>query len=191
MLTFGGPDILSRDPSDAEQFCITIGNDGKLGQESFEIWLAVENNSGEDVEFDNGFATLWYHYGNWVAGLPIQPAELLPTKLLAAQKIRCRLQKGNRLPRPKPGNTAWLQADRPVAKLADYADFSSLMQASEIEIEASFQFQISSRKKHGFFSRWLPRSNAGRHGRKVLSVSCPLTDFETIPFYKASAEKCG
>ncbi len=171
-------------------FNIAIENTGQVGQESFELWLSLENNSKEDVAFSSSFVTLFYHYGNWVSGLPLQAVETLPTKLAAGQRVRCRLHKGNSLPIAKAGYSGWMHGEKKLKGLEAYTGFHDLMSDGQLEIEAGFRFQMPGPKNSG--PQQAP-STSKRHfdqnPNRVLGVSSSLRRFQRVPFIAKSTER--
>ena len=171
-------------------FNIAIENTGQVGQESFELWLSLENNGKDDVNFSSSFVTLFYHYGNWVSGLPIQSAQTLPTELAAGQRVRCCLHKGNSLPIAKAGCSGWMHGEMKLNGLEAYTGFHDLMNDGQLEIEAGFRFQIPRPKDSGPLQE---RSASKRHfdqnPNRVLSVSSSLSKFQRVPFAAKFVER--
>lgn len=171
-------------------FNIAIESTGQVGQESFELWLSLENNGKVDVAFSSGFVTLFYHYGNWVSGLPLQTAQTLPTELAAGQRLRCCLPKGNSLPIAQVGNSGWMHGEKKLKGLETYTSFHDLMNDRQMEIEAGFRFQISRPKDADYLQ---DPSASKRHfdqnPNRVLSVSTSLHKFQYVPFNAKSVER--
>lgn len=171
-------------------FNIAIENTGQIGQKSFELWLTVENNSKDDIAFSSGYVTLFYHYGNWVSGLPLQTETTLPSELAAGQRVRCRLHKGNSLPIAKVGHSGWMHGEKKLKGLEAYTSFHDLMNDGQLEIEAGFRFQMPRAKDSGPLkepsaSKRLSEQNPYR----VLSVSSSLSKFQRVPFTAKSVER--
>ena len=171
-------------------FNISIENKGQVGQESFELWLSLENNSKHDVIFSSSFVSLFYHYGNWVSGLPLQTEATLPSELAAGQRVRCRLHKGNSRPIAKAGFSGWMHGEKKLMGLEAYTGFHDLMKDSQMEIEAGFRFQMPRAKDSGPLKE---PSASKRHFEqnpyRVLSVSSSLSMFQRVPFTAKSVER--
>lgn len=172
------------------QFSISIENEGEVGQAGFVLWLSVENNSKDDVTFSTSYVTLFYHYGNWVSGLPLQPAQTLPTELAAGQRVRCCLHKGNSLPIAKAGCSGWMHGENKLKGLEAYTGFHDLMNDSQLEIEAGFRFQIpSSRGSEAPQELSASRRHFDQNPNRVLSISSSLSRFKRVPFTAKFVER--
>lgn len=189
MPRFGSFSIIPWERSDTAHFWITIWNKGKVGQDNFEIWLALENNSETDVEFDLGSVSLWYHYGNTVSGVQLQTIDLLPKKLIAGQTQKYCLLKGNAIPTPKVGGRVQKNSTMILWTLEEHADLAGLMKDHQIEFEARFQFQVPNPKKQSFPGSWLPAHKIKESIGKELSTSCRFADLQKVPFSAESSER--
>lgn len=173
-------------------FKITIENTGQIGQDSFELWLSLENRSENDVTFTKSFVSLFYHYGNWCSGLPLQTSDPLPTALLAGQKLWCCLHIGNSLPLAKNGHSGWMHGGTQLKGLEDYVNLRELMNDDKIEIEAQFHFQTDRLKHSNFIKEWFAsRDRFNQKICKILSVSCALKNFKKTPYIAKSVERSG
>lgn len=171
-------------------FNIAIENKGQVGQESFELWLSIENNSQHDVAFSSRYVTLFYHYGNWVSGLPLEASATLPTELAAGQALRCCFHRGNSLPIAKAGHSGWMHGEKKLRGLEAYTGFNDLMKDSGLEIEAGFFFEVPC--GNGSIHRQKGPDSEGRfeqNPKRVLSVSSSLNNFLRVPSTAQSVER--